>query len=469
MKMDSLFGIVMFICIVPVLLVNFFFLYPKKWKERKQVLGVNRRKEFMEEGTVEKVSEIASTARSRAVIITVVCVIIAALLMLIKGITLQTLVWVCFIYAALIIDMVPYVIGHSQMMSLKRELGLTKEKGVSYVDLTNAGKIHALKMSSVLVPNILGLLEVIVVFLADIGVFAVSVYKPAGFLGTFIIGTFWLMGILITVFGYIMDNLKSEVISHDSDVNANYNRAKKMNRANLFLAFLWLNVIYTVVTGGLFLFRYTDMSIMITMTAYMILIMVGTAVFVFLDKKIEARYHKEMEITSDDDEYWILGMIYYNPNDKRLNVEKRVGVGGTINLAHPAGKVIGLILILSLVFTVMSVVWMGMVEATPIKLTAEDGKLICHQLRDEYVIPLEEIESIEYGDDISSLRVVRTSGVGMENLLKGNFSVDDINGCKLFLNPLGKEYIKIVTKSGTQYYVSGSSAEETRAVYNKLK
>ena len=234
MKMDSLFGIVMFICIVPVLLINFFFLYPKKWKERKQVLGVNRRKEFMEEGTVEKVSEIASKARSRAVIITVACVIIAALLMLIKGIALQTFVWVCFIYAALIIDMVPYVIGHSQMMSLKRELGLTKEKGVSYVDLTNAGKIHALKTSSVLVPNILGLLEVIIVFLADIGVFAVSAYKPAGFLGTFIIGTFWLMGILITVFGYIMDNLKSEVISRDSDVNANYNRAKKMNRANLF-------------------------------------------------------------------------------------------------------------------------------------------------------------------------------------------------------------------------------------------
>ncbi|MBR6849879.1 MAG: hypothetical protein IKM88_06570 [Lachnospiraceae bacterium] len=162
-------------------------------------------------------------------------------------------------------------------------------------------------------------------------------------------------------------------------------------------------------------------------------------------------------------------MIYYNPNDKRLNVEKRVGVGGTINLAHPAGKLIGLILILSLVFTMMSVVWMGMVETTPIKLTAEDGKLICHQLRDEYVIAFDEIDSIEYGDDITSLRVVRLSGVGMENLLKGNFSVDGINGCKLFLNPQGKEYIKIATKTGTLYYVSGSTAEETRAAYNKLK
>ena len=44
----------------------------------------------------------------------------------------------------------------------------------------------------------------------------------------------------------------------------------------------------------------------------------------------------------DDDEYWIAGMFYCNPSDKRVNVEKRAGFGATINIGHPVGKFIGI-------------------------------------------------------------------------------------------------------------------------------
>ena len=39
----------------------------------------------------------------------------------------------------------------------------------------------------------------------------------------------------------------------------------------------------------------------------------------------------------DDDSYWKLGMIYYNPNDPSLFVQKRMGIGWTVNLGRPAG------------------------------------------------------------------------------------------------------------------------------------
>jgi hypothetical protein len=41
----------------------------------------------------------------------------------------------------------------------------------------------------------------------------------------------------------------------------------------------------------------------------------------------------------DEDDKWIWGMFYYNPNDSRFTVNARVGVNATVNLAHPAGKV----------------------------------------------------------------------------------------------------------------------------------
>ena len=39
---------------------------------------------------------------------------------------------------------------------------------------------------------------------------------------------------------------------------------------------------------------------------------------------------------ADDDRYWKLGMIYYNPDDPSFFVEKRYGIGWTINFGHTA-------------------------------------------------------------------------------------------------------------------------------------
>ncbi|WP_019635167.1 DUF1648 domain-containing protein [Paenibacillus fonticola] len=52
----------------------------------------------------------------------------------------------------------------------------------------------------------------------------------------------------------------------------------------------------------------------------------------------------------NDDDYWKLGMFYYNPNDPSLSVEKRVGIGWTINFAHPGVWFIlsGLIIVIAI-------------------------------------------------------------------------------------------------------------------------
>lgn len=42
--------------------------------------------------------------------------------------------------------------------------------------------------------------------------------------------------------------------------------------------------------------------------------------------------------TPDDDRFWKWGMVYVNPSDPRFMVEKRMGLGYTVNVGHPAGK-----------------------------------------------------------------------------------------------------------------------------------
>lgn len=59
-------------------------------------------------------------------------------------------------------------------------------------------------------------------------------------------------------------------------------------------------------------------------------------------------------IDREDDSLWKWGMIYYNPEDPSLFIEKRFGIGWTINCAHPGGKAIIVITVLAIVIGVIS-------------------------------------------------------------------------------------------------------------------
>ena len=59
------------------------------------------------------------------------------------------------------------------------------------------------------------------------------------------------------------------------------------------------------------------------------------------------------------DANWKWGMIYYNPDDPALWVEKRFGIGYTTNMARPAAWVLVGGIVLSLVAIVMVAMWAG--------------------------------------------------------------------------------------------------------------
>jgi uncharacterized membrane protein len=53
----------------------------------------------------------------------------------------------------------------------------------------------------------------------------------------------------------------------------------------------------------------------------------------------------------DEDQHWLGGLIYSNPDDPNLFVPKRFGFGWTLNFGHPHGKLVtlGLLVVLFLV------------------------------------------------------------------------------------------------------------------------
>lgn len=466
-------GIILAICILPTIWMICFLSYPKDLKSSKLIFGVKNRDEFADPGIRETVEKVIEKYRKKGLrlswILTAICGVIF-ILTLSDILSLVMFVWIMYIFVSLILITVPYWQGNREMMDIKRSLGLSTEKGVIYTDLNNAGAVKALNVTGIMIPNALGLIIVLAAFLKDAGVlnFGRCGMYP-GYLTTAMCLTFWIMGVVMTVIGFVIDRMKNEIISVDSDVNANYNRARKKTLADLMISFVWVNTLYIAVFLLCYAISGSEILFMISMGIYTVLLMAALAVCVSRMKKVEQTYRVKTDIVMDDDEYWIGGMFYCNPSDKRLNVEKRVGVGSTINMAHPVGKVISVILALTIAATLLLVVWVGMLEITPISLRIEGDSLICHQLRDEYVIPLETIESAEYISDIKTVRLSRSSGVGMEELLKGDFvELNSSERCKVFLNPGTGSCIRIEA-SGRVYYVSSGSADETSGVWNILK
>jgi uncharacterized membrane protein len=68
------------------------------------------------------------------------------------------------------------------------------------------------------------------------------------------------------------------------------------------------------------------------------------------------------EIFRDDDRYWYGGFFYSNPDDPALFVEKRYGLGWTLNFGHPQAKLVLIgSLVVILVLSILPVLISGAV------------------------------------------------------------------------------------------------------------
>jgi uncharacterized membrane protein len=81
----------------------------------------------------------------------------------------------------------------------------------------------------------------------------------------------------------------------------------------------------------------------ITPILFLVLMLAGTIVFavkVGRSDKIQHTETTENVTDFDEDAHWIGGLIYFNKNDPSILVEKRFGIGWTLNFGNPIGYLI---------------------------------------------------------------------------------------------------------------------------------
>ena len=456
----------MFICLVPSVVLLYVMMYPKNWQKKQRIFGVNNRPEFKVDKSAKFIDILVGTHKKQGTAILIGILVISTLLLFVPGLTIKMIVWTVFVYIALVVICIPYALGNSELKKYKKCLGIVNE-GVLYADLKNASNIHALNKPLLFGANIVGLLIIVLAVLIDLGLLLPLKVFEGAFVCTALVASIIATNFIILPIAFMIDNSRNEVISENSDINANYNRSRKKIFSDYMIFFSWLNNIFALIVLACALFLNAEILLVLLLGVYILVMITVTFIYAFKKLAIDKRYYKEeTNFVEDDDDHWILGMFYYNPNDRKLNVDKRVGVGMTINMAHPVGKIITGFGILTIVGSIVALIWIGLMSVTPIRIIENNDYVICHQLTDEYKIAKSDITSVEYGN-FKDLRASRTAGTGMENVAKGTWTVNGEAGCKLFLNPQAGKYIKIVT-SDKVYYISENTAEETESLYEKL-
>ena len=143
------------------------------------------------------------------------------------------------------------------------------------------------------------------------------------------------------IFMYLLAkmSLRSKIDLNSRDLETTITKKKKLKKyISIFFLVSEIEVIllYSIVQLGIIynfyttkLLNYINIFISISMIAFIfIFIIIGTA------GRIELENENQEEVYRDDDENWIFGMFYFNKNDPAFMIEKRVGIGYTVNFAN---------------------------------------------------------------------------------------------------------------------------------------
>ena len=275
---------------------------------------------------------------------------------LFKGDGIPFAYWMMWFMGSCVVYNVPFAIQNSKIKAFKIELYKEKEENsFTYYELKTVRKLKIYHfIPQFLVTVLLGVpLFIENLWKADSSYYSVYMANYISFAITLLI---------IIVFAFIMDRLKVTVISTDSTLNQNYDRAKKNVWKNVNIAMSY-ECVLTIVGMFVFVTVLKENGFYVTYTVLVSVVMILTAIIALLKiRRIDRDYRDSVDYTlmTDDDNNWVFGMFYYNPKDSNVMVEKRYGIGTTINMASKAGiaSVIVTILVLLLFILFLNVIYL---------------------------------------------------------------------------------------------------------------
>ena len=461
-------NIMMLVMMYPMMMIVCFVMYTSMKPKNGMAFGCTVSAVHMKDETLKEIERQWSVEMKRNIVITALLPFTA---FFVPYVSIQITIWTVWVFVLIVLLEWPFIKANAKVKDLKHGMGwYDKENPEEFIELKAAGEVRRVKVGTFLIPVVVSASAVALVY--GLSFVENDLVKKTGYVQDFAIIILMLafLNVLFLWVAQWMDRQRTEVISTQSDVNLNYARAKKNIWKDFWLQSSWVTTVYVWICAvALIFYDWFDLAILVGSLVYTFVVM-GLAVPVIRKiKEVETHYEKERDIAvdSDDDRYWIWGLLYYNPKDKHTMVSQRVGMGTTINITTKAGKIwwgVSIIVMLSLPVLLG---WLIFEEFTPISLSINEDEVHASHLKLEHELLITEIENLELVTEYPSM--TKVVGSTMDTLAKGSFRIKETGEkCILFLNPQNEKFLKFEVDNQV-YYMSGIDDEETMTVYEEIK
>lgn len=194
---------------------------------------------------------------------------------------------------------------------------------------------------------------------------------------------------------------------------------------------------------------------------------------VLTDVKLQAWFKKhglllddKEQVYVDDDKYWLKG-YYHNPFDKRTMVDKRFGVGTSLNMAAKGGKVF------AIGISAFTIIMIGgifllfvLMDFSTFHLTINDGTVNIQAPMYGYQFHTDEMTQIILTDSMPQ-KGIRTNGASTNTYMLGNFNFTGYGKAKVYVYKDYSPYIMIKLKDLIVFFNS-KSGDKTKEYYEML-
>ncbi|MBR1813219.1 MAG: hypothetical protein IJ773_05285 [Lachnospiraceae bacterium] len=378
----------------------------------------------------KEVQDTLKTFRFWLAVLTVLLIGSAIVLMIVYRDNWSLTAWFIWLDLCILFPFLPYVLANQKLKQMKMENGWDQMKS-SEIRISSSAATAAPWISPLcFIP---AFLICVILWILDPG------YWPLYLIMS--------LTCLLSGLGYrYLYRNKSEMVDENETLTQVLSRVRKQNWGHM-----WLLTAYSC-AGYAFTFFLKDSPVLslVLFCAITLFLLIAAVWIEFKVRHLQETLTKESgkDWYVDDDDKWIGGLIYYNPNDSRTMINQRTGINSSFNLATPAGKFLGgliVVLVLSLPFWGLLINGIG---SGDISSTLAEDTLTIQAGYVTYEIPTEEILEARLLDELPS-GLVRTFGTGLPNFLEGSFSAPDYGKLTLCLDPTAPPFLLIRTEQKT--------------------
>lgn len=453
-----IFNIIMLICMYPVLPIMYFVLKNLSKPKKNIILGVTLPSAFRED---EKVLDILSeykTVLRKAILI---LAFVPLICFFIPYMSINLTIYMTWLLFVIIVPYLVYIKYHLKINEIKKENGLLREEIMATVDT----KVAAIQFNKVnkrlfIPPIIFSILPIIASINSAFG----NENSEYSYVYIIIYSINAILTISFLPINQIIYHQRAEIVDNNSDLTITLTRIRRRNWSKSLLISAWLTGVFSLLFWW---FIQNGLMILIITGIYSIILLYYILRVEFKTRAMQEKLTQNSgtDMYIDDDKSWILGLFYYNPNDKHIMINDRIGMGTTVNLAKPVGKFLTMLSIICILLMPFIGIWVMVEEFTPISVKLSNENVTIEHTR--------KIRTLQF-DDIESIKIINTLpkyykiiGSSMDNLLKGTFVAEGYGEVKLYLNPKKAPFILIKTSENT-YILGLNDSQKTLEVYDSI-